>query len=128
MSITRKDRNKAKKTRKFRFLLDSAFAKPSEFPKLSKKSSLAHSVFNYGLSKQAPDEEIHNLAVKENYLVVTFNFKHFKKLVQANPKSGAICPPPYSSNREIDELLSKYISGKNPGDFLGKTMKIHPEN
>ncbi len=68
--------------RKFRLLLDSAFAKPSFFPKLQKKSNLAHAVHDLGLSSQAEDKEIYQKAVEEDRFVLTINFKDFKKLVK----------------------------------------------
>lgn len=119
------DKNKLpkKKARKFRILLDSAFAKPGEFPKLSKKANLTHTVHTYNLSPQAEDEEIYQKAVQENRFVLTINLKDFKKLVKQN-KPGIICIESQLSNQEIDVLVTKFLSNKNPDDFIGKVVKI----
>lgn len=112
-----------RKKKKFRLLLDAAFAAPVTFQRLKKKANLVHVVHDFRLSRQASDEEIYELAVKENRFVVTINFKDFKKLVRRE-KSGAIVIPPYLSNEDIDVRLSDFISGKDPEDFKGRTVKI----
>jgi len=35
-------------------------------------------------------------------------------------KPGIIGIPPY----QIDELLTKFVSGKNPEDFIGKAVRL----
>lgn len=109
--------------RKFRILLDAAFAKPTLFLKLSKKSNLAHIVHTYGLSPQAEDEEIYQIAIRENRFILTINYKDFKKLVKRG-KPGVIGIESQLSNNDIDKLVSKFISGKNPDDYLGKAIKL----
>lgn len=104
-------------------LLDSAFAKPALFVLLSKKANIAHVVHTYNFSPQANDEEIYNLAVREERFVVTINYKDFKKLVKEN-KSGIIAIPSELSNKIIDKLISEFISGKDPNDYWGKATKI----
>jgi len=39
-------------------------------------------------------------------------------------KPGIIGIPPYLSNDQIDELLTKFVSGKNPEDFIGKAVRL----
>lgn len=118
-------KNKASKKikRKFRFLLDSAFAKPQSFPRLSKKANLAHAVHDCGLSPQAEDREIYQKAIETDRFVLTINFNDFKKLVKKN-KPGAIGIESQLSNAEIDKKISDFIAGKNPDDFLGKAIKV----
>lgn len=112
-----------KKKRKFRLLLDSAFAKPDQFPKLFNKAKLVHVVHDLGLSRQAEDEDIYQKAIETNCFVLTINFKHFKKFV-INGKPGVIGINSQLSNNEIDLIVAKFISGKNPDDFWGKATKI----
>lgn len=114
---------KSKHPRKFRLLLDSAFAKPNAFPKLKKKANIAHAVYDCGLSVQAEDEEIYQKAVEKNRFVLTINFKDFKKLVKLG-KPGIIGIESQLSNLEIDKLVSGFLSGKDPQDFIGKAIKI----
>jgi len=112
-----------KKKRKFRLLLDSAFAKPNQFPKLTKKAKLLHVVHDLGLSKQAPDIDIYQKAIEEKCFVLTINFRHFRKFVVSG-KPGVIGIDSQLSNDQIDDAITDFISGKNPDDFLGKAIKI----
>lgn len=114
---------KITKKRKFRFILDSAFAAPSKFPKLNKKAKLIHSVIDLGLSPTTEDKDIYQKAIEGNCIVLTINFDDFKKLVKTD-KAGVVGIPSQQTNAEIDEMVTKFISGKNPDDFLGKATKI----
>lgn len=118
-------KNKAPKKikRKFRLLLDSAFAKPQSFPRLNKKANLAHAVHDCGLSPQAEDREIYQKAIATNRFVLTINFNDFKKIVKEK-KSGAIGIESQLSNADIDKKVSIFIANKNPDDFIGKATKI----
>lgn len=80
-------------------------------------------VHNLGLSSQAEDKHIYQMAIEENCFVLTVNFKDFKKFVRKS-RPGVIGIESQLSNQEVDELLVKFISGKNPGKFWGKSKKI----
>ncbi len=109
--------------KKFRILLDSAFAKPSTFPKLCKKANVAHAVHDIGLSPQAEDEEIYQKAIQTSRFVLTINFKDFKKLVKKG-KPGIFGIESQLTNQQIDKKVSEFLSNKNPSDFIGKATKI----
>lgn len=109
--------------KKFRFLLDAAFAQSSKFIRLNKKANLAHAVHDLGLSPQTEDKEIYQKAVEHDRFVLTINFKDFKKLVKPG-KPGIIGIESQLNNEEMDELVTNFISGKNPNDYLGKAIKI----
>jgi len=112
-----------KKRRKFKILLDSAFARSSSFPSLSKKANLTHIVHTYRFPPTCSDEEIYQKAVKENRFVLTVNFKDFKKLVKKG-KPGILGIESQHSNQEIDRLVCKFLSNKDPDDYRGKAIKI----
>ena len=116
-------KQKSPKRKKFRFLLDSAFATSSTFPKLSKKSNLAHVVFDYHRSYQAEDKDIYELAIRENRFVITINFKDFRKLVKKD-KPGIIGIESQLTNEEIDKKITLFIHDKDPKDYTGKAIKI----
>ena len=84
---------------------------------------MVHTVHDLGLSYQAEDEEIYQRAVLGNRMIITVNFKDFKKLVKAE-KPGIIGIESQMTNAQIDEKISKFISGKDPVDFIGKAVKI----
>lgn len=116
-------KSKSHKKKKFRILLDSAFAKPEFFPKLRKKANIAHSVHDCGLSPQAEDTEIYQKAVNENRFVLTINFKDFKKLVRKE-KPGVFGIESQLSNDQVDKKVWEFITGKNPEEYKGKAIKI----
>jgi len=117
------NKSRQKTVPKFRLLLDSAFAKPATFKKLSKKAVVKHIRHDFNLSPQTEDESIYNFAVKKGMFVVTINFKHFKKLVRKNCP-GVLVLDSGLSNEQIDLTLSNFISSKNPEDYYGKATKI----
>lgn len=125
MTITHNKLRKSKSPRrkKFRLLLDSAFAKPEAFPKLRRKANLAHSVHDFKLSPQAEDQEIYQRAIQDNRFVLTINFNDFRKLTKEN-RPGIIGIESQLSNQEIDQKVSKFLSDKNPDDYKGKATKI----
>lgn len=119
----RRTKFSTKKFKKFRLLLDSAFARPEKFIKLRKKANIAHCVHDYGLSFQAEDKDIYQRACLENRFVLTINFKDFRKLV-TNGKPGILGIDSGLSNEEIDFEVTEFLSDKDPKDFIGKATKI----
>lgn len=109
--------------RKWRILLDAAFAQVGYFPKLAKIANLAHCVHDCGLSPQIEDEEIFKTAMKEDRFVLTINFKDFRSLPRIN-KPGVIGVESQLSNEEIDAKVSDFLRDKNPSDYLGKATRI----
>lgn len=62
------------------------------------------------------------MATLDKRIIITQD-NDFKKWVK--PKgAGVFIIPSYLSNNQIDIKLSEFISGKDPGDFLGKSTKI----
>lgn len=112
-----------KKRRKFRFLLDSAFAAPDKFTKLSKKAKLIHPVIDLGLSPQTADKDIYQKAIENKCFVLTINFKDFRRIVKHGMPS-VIGINSQLSNDAIDKLVTNFISEKNPDDYLEKAIKI----
>ena len=111
-----------RKQRKFRLLLDAAFPKIGQLPKLKAKAHLEHVVYTLNMSRKAEDEFIYQKATQENCCVVSID-EDFKWL--AKPKqAGAIIVPADLSVKQLETILIKFISGKNPDDFLGKAVKI----
>ncbi|MDP3724458.1 MAG: DUF5615 family PIN-like protein [bacterium] len=104
-------------------LLDSAFAKPAVFPKLRKKTNLAHAVHNCSLSFQAEDQEIYQKAQEENRFILTINFKDFRRLVKGGG-SGVFGIEAHQTNQEIDQKVTEFLRDKDPKDYQGKAIKI----
>lgn len=113
---------KQKKYRKFRFLLDSAFAKPQVFERTAKKASIRHIRHDFNLAPETEDEAIYQLASQKNMIIITLDLG-FKKLTQQKG-AGVFMLSSGLSNEDIDTQLSNFISGKNPDDYKGKATKI----
>lgn len=90
---------------------------------MSKKFNVAHVVHTYGVSVQGSDKEIYHKAVLEDRFVLTINFKDFKKLVEKN-KLGIFGLESQLTNEQIDKLVTKFLSSKDPGDYIGKATRI----
>ena len=121
--MDKKSPKKNKRKRKFRIVLDSAFAKLEFFPKLSKKAKLYHCVYDFGLSRQAEDSDIYQKAFEENCFVLTINFNDFKKLVKKNGP-GILGVESQLTTTKMDALVAEFISEKNPENYKGKAIKI----
>jgi predicted nuclease of predicted toxin-antitoxin system len=111
-----------RKLKKFRLLLDSAFPKPTQFAKLSSKAHLEHVVYTLNMPRTSEDKFIYQKATKANCIVVTID-DDFKKL--AKPRhAGVIIVPPDLSVKQLEESILKFIKGKNPDNYIGKSTKI----
>lgn len=104
-------------------LLDEAFPKAQNFPRLVKKANVEH-ILNLGFSRQIEDQDIYNTAVQQERFVVTINFKDFKKLVKKG-KPGIIALPSALSNKDVDLVLTDFVSKNNPLNYYGKAIKIN---
>lgn len=111
-----------KKIKKFRFLLDAAFAGPNVFKIVSKKANLAHVYHTFHLSRQAEDEDIYILGCKEDRLIVSAD-NDFKKYVKKGG-TGVLVIRSHLSNEQIDNLLLSFIKGRDPESCRGKVNKI----
>lgn len=121
--MDRKSPNLKKKTKKFRIVVDSAFAQLSFFPKLSKKAKLFHCVYDFSLSRQAEDKDIYQRANENNCFVLTVNFKDFKKLVKPHGP-GVLGVESQLTTAQMDEKVSQFITRKDPENYIGKAIKI----
>ena len=108
--------------KKFYLLFDIAFAKPKNFKKLSKKANLTHVRHTYNMSPTTEDKDIYQKASEEKRIVITID-EDFKKLVKPN-RSGVIIVPPDLSLDQMDDILVKFITNRNPEDIIGKCLKI----
>ena len=116
-------KQKPRVRKKFRLLLDAAFASSVAFPLLKKKANLTHVVHDFHLSPQAEDKAIYQMAIRENRFVLTINFKDFRKLVKRG-KPGIIGIESQLSNKDIDQKVTNFIADKNPEDYVGKAVNI----
>ena len=74
------------------------------------------------MSPTTEDKDIYQLATEKNRFVITID-EDFKRLVKPK-QAGIILINPYLSNDQIDNVITEFISGKNPNDFFGKVIKV----
>lgn len=79
--------------------------------------------FDYGMSRQAEDEEIYQKAIEHERFVLTVNLKDFRKLVKTN-NPGVIGIESQLSNQEIDRLVTDFVMKNNHARCMGKTFRI----
>ena len=115
-------KQKQARVKKFRFLFDTAFARPSVFTKLHKKANLKHVRFDFNFARQAEDKDIYTLATREKRIVITHD-RDFLDLAKKG-NAGVFIVSSYQTNARLDTLIASFIVGKNPDDFVGKAVKI----
>lgn len=111
--------------KKFYLLFDTAFPNPKEFLLLSKKANLTHVRHTYNMSPTTEDKDIYQKACEEKRIVVSID-EDFKRLVKPG-QAGAILIPADLSAQQMDSVLTEFILGKSPTDFIGKAEKINSE-
>jgi len=121
-----KGKIRQKKKPKFKILLDSSFGFPRDFPKLSAKCNVAHPISTFRLSPQISDEDLYQLAIREDRFMLTINLKDFKKLVKPK-RPGIICIESQLTSKQIDDSVAEFLSRKNPTDYFGKVLKVPHE-
>lgn len=74
------------------------------------------------MPRQTPDEDIYNLATKENRIIITQD-KRFNEQIKIKG-TGILVIPSHLTNEEMDIILCEFILNKNPINFLGKATKV----
>lgn len=113
------------KTKKFKFLFDAPFDKPSAFKRLAKKANVKNIKHSYGLVSTTEDEFIYSLATKSDRIIVTLD-DDFKRLTKPK-QAGVFIIPAYLTTEIWDDLLVKFIKGKDPDDYIGKVIRVNDE-
>ena len=108
-----------KKFRKYKLLLDEGLPPRDRFKILNSRHSLRHIKHDLGKSG-IPDEKVWELAIKEQSLVLTYNVKDFKKLVNSTKNSGVIGISTNLPTDQIDKKLTALLSKSKKNDLYGK--------
>ena len=77
---------------------------------------------DYNLPGETEDQDIYNLATKENRIIITQD-EGFDKQLKIKG-TGILIVPSYLTNDEMDKIISEFISEKDPEDYKGKAVKI----
>lgn len=72
------------------------------------------------------DEQVYRLASKQNRILVTFNIKDFRSILDKKD-SSIIAISTRLSSEQIDIKLCSFLRKIQPSQFLGKIIKISGE-
>ncbi len=105
-----------------KFLLYEGLPKKNSYPTLNKYCSVKHINHDFHLSG-AKDQQVYELALREERLLVTLNTKDFIPLLDRNSPSILSLTPNISNNRADQKILSLAKQLKE-SDFVGKHFKV----
>jgi len=104
---------------KFKLLLDENMPPKNRFPRLNNRFDLRHVIHDIKLKQGTSDKNVFELAKKDNFIILTFNYKHFQ-IFKFNNKSGLIGLSTNLSIEKIDQKINSLLSKTNRGEVFGK--------
>ena len=114
---------------RYKVLLDENFPTRKYFPWFNQRFDVKHLVVD--LKKGGiKDPEVHDLAVQQHRLIVTYNVTEdlMKALATKSKKSGVIGVSTNVSFEHIDKKLTSLLTKKKPGELFGKFTYITEES
>lgn len=70
------------------------------------------------------DQEVYNIAIRNKYLIVTYNSKHFRKFASMSSKAGIIGVSPNIVPEQIDKKLTSLLARSRRSDLYCKFTYI----
>ncbi|MEU5425714.1 DUF5615 family PIN-like protein [Streptomyces olivoreticuli] len=108
---------------KHKLLLDENLPPRSLFPQVNERFDVKH--VNIDLHQGGIDDPtVYRLAVKEQRIIVSQNWRHFLKLVGAGQDSGVIAVTGNDWGR-IDKQLTSTLVHHGPAYFRGKVVALN---
>ena len=123
--MPRKNKTSVRRSPKIKILLDEGFPYRNKLKNLNSYFNVRHIKQDFGF-EGLPDKNVYQLASKEGRILVTYNLKDFKPLVNSNQVSviGVSATLP---NQRIDQKLTSLLKKLPTGDFNGKYFSITGE-
>lgn len=112
----------AKRPLKYKLLLDESLPPPTNFPKLNNFHDIQHIAQDYNLSGIS-DSKVYAIANAQHRMVVVFNTKDFKPLIQPH-KSSVIALSTNLLSKEADLKLVKALKEITPQHVNGCLISI----
>lgn len=112
-----------KKPPRYKLLLDENISPRERFPILNSRHNTKHLVHDFKKSG-ITDQEVYNLAVKENCFIVTFNKKDFEDFAGKSENTGIIAVSTNLSDEQIDKKIVSLLSRKKKSELYGKINSI----
>lgn len=110
---------------KFKLLLDEGLPIRQALPKLNSLHNVKHIKHDLGLGG-TPDEKVYEIASKEKRILITFDYKGFKKLI-VEDQSGIIAVSARLSTTDLDKKICSLLSRSTEKSLMGKIIKITGE-
>jgi len=112
----------SKKHTRYRLLLDEGLPKKEKFPNLNNLHTIKHIV--HELRKGgAKDSEVYSIANKERNMVVIFNTKDFKGMMNKSTISVISLSSSLTTN-QIDTKVCKALKELKPSEIFGRLISI----
>lgn len=115
-----------KKFHKYKLLLDENFPTKKYLPLTNNYFDLHHIVADEK-QKELPDEKVYLYAKKLKRIIVTFNGKDFKTLVNISKNTGVIDVSANMLTADIDKKLTALLIKSKPAELYGKLTIITGE-
>lgn len=111
----------SKKPKKYKLLLDEGLYLPKSYPRSNQYHDLKHVALTKHRSK--PDEEIFEIAKRENRLPIVFNTKDFKPLIK-NDRPSVISLSSNLFTKEADLKIIKALKQISENQTKGHLISI----
>lgn len=114
-----------RKARPYRhkILLDEGLYKRKFLPRTNSRHNLKH--IKHDLNKGGiKDEELYEIAVKEQRIVVTYNIDDFKKLARKSKDSGVIGVTQGMSPEQLDKKLNALLNRSTAKSLYNKYTSL----
>lgn len=115
-----------KRFHKHKLLLDENISPREAFPLLNSRFNVKHVAMDFKLDS-LPDPEVYKVACKEKRLLITYNVKDFKGLIQDSGDAGIIGISPNLSLKQIDKKLTSLLTRASRKELFGKLTMISGE-
>ncbi len=110
---------------KHKLLLDEGLPLRRRFPILNGRFDVKHIAGDLRRAS-LPDSEVYEVAIRQNRVLITYNEKHFRKLVRHNA-IGVIGVSANMPLGQLDKKLSALLTRSRPKDLFGRFIFLSGE-
>lgn len=103
---------------KHKLLLDEGLYSRKSLKRINSRYNIRH--IRHDLNKGGiKDIEVHEIAIRQNRIIVTYNINDFRKLAKKSIKSGVIGVTQMLSPDKLDTKLNSLLSRSSEKTFYG---------
>jgi hypothetical protein len=112
---------------KHKLLLDEGFLLRQRLPILNSRFDVKHITADLK-HESLSDEHVYQVGIKLERIIITFNDKDFKRLVERSLDTGIIGVSANLTTDQIDKKLTALLTKSGKKDLLGKFTYISGES